>query len=162
MVSSSPAAPGLERAERAGIPSLVSADQAETAAFLESHRVGLVVLAGYMQILSAQFVRRFAGRMLNVHPSLLPAFPGRHAVRDALEHGVRVTGVTVHVVDEGVDSGPIVLQEALPVSYDDAAEVVAGRLHEIEHRLLPEARSEERRVGKECTSWCRSRWSPYH
>jgi len=104
--------------------------------------VGLVVLAGYMRILSGEFVRRFSGRIMNVHPSLLPAFPGAHAVVDAVEHGVRVTGVTVHLVDDGhvaPDSGPIVLQEALAVSYDDRAEDVTERLHEIEHRLLPRA-----------------------
>ena len=124
------------------IESLVSADEAETAAFLDRHEVGLVVLAGYMRILSPEFVHRFSGRIMNVHPSLLPAFPGAHAVADAVEHGVRVTGVTVHLVDDehvAADSGPIVLQEAMAVSYDDRAEDVTERLHEIEHRLLPRA-----------------------
>jgi phosphoribosylglycinamide formyltransferase-1 len=135
-------APGLARATNAGIPVLAGADERETADFLERHGVGLVVLAGYMRILSPQFVRRFSGRIMNVHPSLLPAFAGAHAVRDALAHGVRVTGVTVHLVDNehvAADSGPIVLQEALEVSYDDRLEDVTGRLHEIEHRLLPRA-----------------------
>lgn len=142
VVSSREDAGGLARAKRAGIPSLVSTDEDETTAFLESHAVDLVVLAGYMRILSADVVRRFSGRMLNVHPSLLPAFPGASAVRDALDHGVAVTGVTVHLIDDGhvgADTGPIVLQEALPVSYDDRPEDVAERLHEIEHRLLPRA-----------------------
>jgi formyltetrahydrofolate-dependent phosphoribosylglycinamide formyltransferase len=142
VVSDRAPAGGLERAARAGIESLVTADETETAAFLDRHEVGLVVLAGYMRILSGEFVRRFSGRILNVHPSLLPAFPGAHAVADAVEHGVRVTGVTVHLVDDGhvaPDSGPIVLQEAMAVSYDDRVEDVTERLHEIEHRLLPRA-----------------------
>ncbi len=135
-------APGLERARRAGIPLLAGADEQQTADFLERHGVGLVVLAGYMRILSPGFVHRFSGRIMNVHPSLLPAFPGAHAIRDALEHGVRVTGVTVHLVDDdhvSADSGPIILQQAVEVSYDERPEDVTGRLHEIEHRLLPRA-----------------------
>jgi phosphoribosylglycinamide formyltransferase-1 len=142
VVSSRADAGGLERAERAGLPSLASADEDETVEFLDAHGVELVVLAGYMRILSDAFVRRYSGRILNVHPSLLPAFPGATAVSDAVEHGVRVTGVTVHLVDNdhvSADTGPIVLQEALAVSYDDRPEDVTGRLHEIEHRLLPEA-----------------------
>jgi phosphoribosylglycinamide formyltransferase-1 len=135
-------APGLARAAAAGIPVLAAADEPQTTRFLEQHDVGLVVLAGYMRILSPEFVHRFSGRIMNVHPSLLPAFPGAHAVRDAISHGVRVTGVTVHLVDDRhvtADSGPIVLQEALEVSYDDRPEDVTDRLHEIEHRLLPRA-----------------------
>jgi phosphoribosylglycinamide formyltransferase 1 len=142
VVCDRPHAGGIDRARNAGIDVLVTADEDETAAFLEGHDVGLVVLAGYMRILSAAFVARFSGRIMNVHPSLLPAFPGAHAVRDALAHGVRVTGVTVHLVDSGhvaADSGPIVLQEAMTVSYDESAEDVTERLHEIEHRLLPRA-----------------------
>jgi phosphoribosylglycinamide formyltransferase 1 len=142
VVSNVADAPGLARATAAGIPVLAGAGERETADFLEHHGVGLVVLAGYMRILSAEFVHRFSGRIMNVHPSLLPAFPGAHAVRDALAHGVRVTGVTIHLVDDAhvsADSGPIVLQEALELSYDDRPEDVTERLHEIEHRLLPRA-----------------------
>lgn len=142
VVSNVADAPGLARATAAGIPVLAGAGERETADFLEHHDVGLVVLAGYMRILSPEFVHRFSGRIMNVHPSLLPAFPGAHAVRDALAHGVRVTGVTVHLVDDqhvSPDSGPIVLQEALDLSYDDRPEDVTERLHEIEHRLLPRA-----------------------
>jgi phosphoribosylglycinamide formyltransferase 1 len=141
-VASDVDAPGLARAEAAGIPVLAGAGDRDAAEFLEHHGVGLVVLAGYMRILSPEFVHRYSGRIINVHPSLLPAFPGAHAVRDALGHGVRVTGVTVHLVDDehvAADSGPIVLQEALDVSYDDRPEDVTDRLHEIEHRLLPRA-----------------------
>ncbi|MDX6552083.1 MAG: phosphoribosylglycinamide formyltransferase 1 [Gaiellales bacterium] len=142
VVSSRADAPGLDRARSAGIPVLATADEDETAQFLEGAGVELVVLAGYMRILSREFVGRYNGRIMNVHPALLPAFPGAHAVRDALDHGVRVTGVTVHLVDVGhvaADTGPIVLQEALDVSYDDGADEVAERLREIEHRLLPQA-----------------------
>ena len=142
VVSTRAGAPGLDRARLAAIPALASADEDETAAFLDSHGVGLVVLAGYMRILSGAFVHRYSGRIMNVHPALLPAFPGARAVQDAVSHGVKVTGVTVHLVDErhpDVDSGPIVLQEALAVSYDDTAAEVTERLHRIEHRLLPEA-----------------------
>jgi phosphoribosylglycinamide formyltransferase 1 len=142
VVSTRADAGGVARAERAMVPVLVSTDERESADFLERHGAGLVVLAGYMRILSPEFVARFSGRMLNVHPSLLPAFPGSSSVRDALDHGVRVTGVTVHLINDdhvNADTGPIVLQEALPVSYDDRPEDVTDRLHEIEHRLLPQA-----------------------
>ena len=142
VISTRADAGGVARAERAMVPVLVSTDERESADFLERHGAGLVVLAGYMRILSPEFVARFSGRMLNVHPSLLPAFPGSSSVRDALDHGVRVTGVTVHLIDDdhvNADTGPIVLQEALPVSYDDRPGDVTDRLHEIEHRLLPQA-----------------------
>jgi phosphoribosylglycinamide formyltransferase-1 len=142
VVSSRADAHGVSRAERAGIPVLASADEAETAAFLDRHGVGLVVLAGYMRILSPEFVGRYSGRIMNVHPSLLPAFPGRAAIADALAHGVRVTGVTVHLVDRDhpeVDSGPILMQEAVEVPYDGDAVELERRIHEVEHRLLPRA-----------------------
>jgi phosphoribosylglycinamide formyltransferase-1 len=109
--------------------------------WFDSKGVDLVVLAGFMEILSPEFVRRFRGRMINVHPSLLPAFQGLGAIEQALEYGVRVTGVTVHFVDEGVDTGPIILQEAFPLEGPYSREIAAveERVHEIEHRLLPEA-----------------------
>ena len=118
---------------------LATTDEDETAAFLGGHGVELVVLAGYMRILPAAFLDRFPGRVVNVHPSLLPAFPGRTAIADALAHGVRVTGVTVHVVEERVDSGPILKQEAVEVPYDGDAVELERRIHEVEHRLLPQA-----------------------
>jgi phosphoribosylglycinamide formyltransferase 1 len=142
VVSSRAGVRGLDRAETAGIPALATEDESETTAFLERHEVELVVLAGYMRILSDTFVRHWSGRLLNVHPALLPAFPGAHAIEDAIAHGVKVTGVTVHLVDAehvAADTGPIVLQEPVSVSYDDTAADVADRLHRIEHRLLPEA-----------------------
>jgi phosphoribosylglycinamide formyltransferase-1 len=142
VVSSRADARGIARAERAGVPVCTTTDELETTAFLHRHGARLVVLAGYMRLLSADFVGRWSGRIINVHPSLLPAFPGAHAVRDAVAHGVRVTGVTVHLVDADhvdADSGPIVLQEPLAVSYDQSPAEVAEGLHAIEHRLLPEA-----------------------
>ncbi|HSD02304.1 MAG TPA: phosphoribosylglycinamide formyltransferase [Gaiellales bacterium] len=139
VVSSRPDARGIERAAGAGIPAVATADEAETAAFLDGHEVELVVLAGYMRILSPEFVGRYSGRIMNVHPSLLPAFPGRTPIADALAHGVKVTGVTVHLVDDGVDTGPVVLQEAVAVRDDDDWDSLEPRIHEVEHRLLPRA-----------------------
>jgi phosphoribosylglycinamide formyltransferase 1 len=106
---------------------------------LGSRGVELVCLAGYMRILSAVAVRAFEGRILNVHPSLLPAFPGAHAVRDALAWGAKVTGCTVHLVDEEVDHGPIVAQEAVTVLDDDDEATLHARIQEVEHRLYPAA-----------------------
>jgi phosphoribosylglycinamide formyltransferase 1 len=138
----------LQRAEAAGVPTRVflRSDYGERAArdsaiadWLEAEGVELVVLAGYMAILDGAFVTRFPDRILNVHPSLLPAFPGVRAIEQALDHGVKVFGVTVHLVDEGVDTGPIVLQRALEApDARDAADVHA-RLQPIEHELLPRA-----------------------
>ena len=141
-------APALERAQAAGIDTAVftAADHpdrairdAAVADWLAERGVELVVLAGYMQLLSGEFLARFPDRVINVHPALLPAFPGLDAIGQALAYGVKVFGVTVHFVDEGVDSGPVILQRA--VELPDATD--AGEVHEllrpIEHELLPEA-----------------------
>src|SRR5712691_11091037 len=106
---------------------------------LEERRVSLVCLAGYMRLLSGAFVGHFSGRLLNIHPSLLPAFPGLHPHRQTLEHGVKVSGATVHFVDEGVDTGPIVLQAAVPVLPGDTEDTLAARVLTVEHRIYPEA-----------------------
>jgi phosphoribosylglycinamide formyltransferase-1 len=106
---------------------------------LDDREVGLVCLAGYMRLLSGSFVKHFEGRLLNIHPSLLPAFPGLHAQRQALEHGVRVAGATVHFVDEGMDTGPIVLQSAVAVAAGDTEETLSARILAEEHRIYPEA-----------------------
>ncbi len=108
-------------------------------AALEERRVGLVCLAGYMRLLSGVFVKHFEGRLLNIHPALLPAFPGLHAQRQALEHGVKVAGATVHFVDEGTDTGPIVLQAAVPVLPGDTEQTLSERILVEEHRIYPEA-----------------------
>jgi phosphoribosylglycinamide formyltransferase-1 len=147
VVSNVQGAPGLERARRAGVPALVcdhrgrprGEHEAEAAKLLVAHGVDLVCLAGYMRLLSPVFLGAFPGRVLNVHPSLLPAFPGRDAQRQAWEHGVKVSGATVHVVDEGLDAGPIVAQEAVPVLEDDGPEELAARILEAEHRIYPRA-----------------------
>jgi phosphoribosylglycinamide formyltransferase-1 len=145
--SSNHEAYALERAGAAGIESAVFALAAYSgerarrdramAEWLTERQVGLVVCAGYMGVLSAGFLARFPARVLNVHPSLLPAFPGASAVEDAYAAGVAETGVTVHLVDEVLDGGPIVAQCSLPVNYDEAPEGLRARIHEVEHRLLP-------------------------
>jgi phosphoribosylglycinamide formyltransferase 1 len=147
VISNVETAPGLERARAAGIPALFRDHRgrtredfdAELLALLREHAVDLVCLAGYMRLLSPAFISAFAGRILNVHPSLLPAFPGLEAQRQAWEHGVKVSGATVHLVDEGLDSGPIVLQEAVAVESTDSPEVLAARILEAEHRIYPRA-----------------------
>jgi phosphoribosylglycinamide formyltransferase-1 len=148
VASSRAAARGLERAAAAGVEAAVfaKADHADRDArdaalgdWLDGHGVDLVVLAGFMEILGGAFIRRFDGRLINVHPSLLPAFPGVRAIEQALDYGVRVSGVTVHFVDEGVDTGPVVLQEAFELPYARSVEDVERVTHEIEHRLLPRA-----------------------
>jgi phosphoribosylglycinamide formyltransferase-1 len=142
----------LERAHRAGIPTAVfeglqSSDRLEPvtavrrgrdlamADWLKDHGVRLVVLAGYMQLLTPAFLARFPGRIVNVHPSLLPDFPGLAAIEQALAAGAETTGVTVHLVDEGIDTGPVIRQEAVPV---EPVDTLVERIHAVEHRLLPE------------------------
>ncbi|MCR5756845.1 MAG: phosphoribosylglycinamide formyltransferase [Selenomonas sp.] len=137
----------LERAEKAGIAT-VCVDRKQypdREAFekvliekLEAAGVTLVVLAGFMRILTPYFVRHFAGRIMNIHPALLPSFPGAHAHRDVLAYGVKVSGCTVHFVDEGTDSGPIIMQAAVPVLDDDTEESLGARVLQEEHRIYPE------------------------
>jgi phosphoribosylglycinamide formyltransferase-1 len=147
--SDKPGATALARAERAGVetrefplggpsPDRAARDGA-IADWLESRGVELVVLAGYMQLLSPGFLARFPNRVINVHPALLPAFPGIRAIEQALAHGVKVFGVTVHFVDEGVDTGPIILQRALEMPSVTDAEEVRRALRPLEHDLLCEA-----------------------
>ena len=109
------------------------------AEIMQQKQIELIILAGYMRLLSTPFVERFSGRIINIHPSLLPAFPGLHGVRQALVHGVKVSGCTVHFVDEGLDTGPIILQEAVSVFDDDTEDSLQERIHEVEHRLYPKA-----------------------
>ncbi len=106
---------------------------------LRKHGVELVCLAGFMRLLSAAFIREFPNRILNIHPSLLPAFPGLDAQHQALEHGVRITGCTVHFVDEYLDAGPIIIQAAVPVLDDDTEDTLSARILEHEHRIYTEA-----------------------
>jgi phosphoribosylglycinamide formyltransferase-1 len=148
VVSDRAGARALERAGAAGVPALHidpkahddrAAHDAAVMAALTAHRVDLVCLAGYMRVLSPGFERSWAGRILNIHPSLLPAFPGLHPHRQALEHGAKVSGATVHFVDEGVDTGPIVAQACVPVRSDDTEETLADRILAEEHRLYVQA-----------------------
>ncbi len=148
VVSDKEQAQALERARRHGVDAvwLNPKDFTDRAAYdaglrrvLDEHGVELVCLAGFMRILRAEFVRAYAGRILNVHPALLPAFPGLHAQRQALEYGVRIAGATVHFVEEGVDTGPIILQASVPVHSDDTEESLSARILAEEHRLYPEA-----------------------
>ncbi|MDX1448561.1 MAG: phosphoribosylglycinamide formyltransferase [Acidimicrobiia bacterium] len=136
----------LERARQAGIPAVVVDWDGDRRSFTTrvcaaaaDAGAQALVLAGFMRILGPEAMVRFPDRILNIHPSLLPAFPGRTPVADTLEHGVRVTGVTVHLVDERVDHGPIVAQEAVEVDPDDTEFSLHQRLHEVEHRLYPQA-----------------------
>jgi phosphoribosylglycinamide formyltransferase 1 len=146
--SSRAEARGLERARAAGIDTAVFAKadypdgparDAALADWIDSRGAKLVVLAGFMEILSPGFISRFRNAIVNVHPALLPSFAGIHAIEQALEYGVKVAGVTVHFVDEGVDSGPIILQQAFELPYSRDIAVVEQRIHEIEHELLPRA-----------------------
>lgn len=147
VISNVEAVQGLERARAAGIPAVHCDHRGRTredfdrelGEMLKRHQVDLVCLAGFMRLLSAAFVRAFSGRIVNVHPSLLPAFPGKDAQRQALEHGVKVTGATVHLVDDGLDSGPIVMQEAVPVLETDDVDSLSSRILSAEHRIYPRA-----------------------
>jgi phosphoribosylglycinamide formyltransferase-1 len=147
VVSNVASALALERARGAGIRTVFRDHRgkkreefdAEIVEVLRQAGVSLVCLAGYMRLLSPTFVRAFPGRILNIHPALLPAFPGLDAQKQALEYGAKLSGATVHIVDEGLDSGPIVLQEAVPVLGSDTAESLSARILEAEHRLYPRA-----------------------
>jgi phosphoribosylglycinamide formyltransferase 1 len=146
--SDRPEARALSRAADAGIATrsfVVSEHESREqrdlaiADWLEEQGVQLVVLAGYMQLLCASFIERFDGRVINVHPALLPSFPGLDAIGQAYRHGVQVSGVTVHFVDAGVDTGPIILQEPIELTYTRPIEEFEDRIHRVEHRLLPRA-----------------------
>jgi phosphoribosylglycinamide formyltransferase-1 len=147
VVSNVEGALALERARAAGIATAFRDHRgkkreefdAEIVAILRAAGVSLVCLAGYMRLVSPLFVRAFPGRILNIHPALLPAFPGLAAQKQALDYGAKVSGATVHIVDEGLDSGPIVLQAAVPVLSTDSEESLSARILETEHRLYPRA-----------------------
>jgi phosphoribosylglycinamide formyltransferase-1 len=146
VLSDRPGVRALERADEAAIETLVIEPAGDRTALstavadaLTERGIDLIVSAGYMRVLGSPVVERWRDRWLNVHPALLPSFPGTRAVADALAAGVKVTGVTVHLVDAGVDTGPIVLQEAIAVRPDDDWDSLEPRVHEVEHRLLPHA-----------------------
>jgi phosphoribosylglycinamide formyltransferase-1 len=147
VISHREGAPGIERARARAIPAEVipskglerEAYDRQVVAALQAKHVDLVCLAGYMRLLSPYFIQAFRGRILNIHPSLLPAFPGLEAQRQALEHGVKIAGCTVHFVDETLDAGPIILQAAVPVRDDDTEASLSARILAEEHRIYSEA-----------------------
>lgn len=147
LVTDRPDAPALDRARRLGIETLTLpagtfrtrlADESAWVAALRERNVECVLLAGFMRRLHDTFLDAFPDRVINVHPSLLPAFPGLDAIRQALEHGARVTGVTVHLVDDQLDGGPILAQAPVPIEEDDTLATLAARVHEVEHELYPQ------------------------
>ncbi len=147
VISNRPEAQGLETARRLGLPALLLPSKGlerevydrMVVAELKKRQVDLVCLAGYMRLLSAYFVREYPLRILNIHPALLPSFPGLDAQHQAFDYGVKISGCTVHFVDENLDSGPILVQAAVPVLNDDTAETLAARILEQEHRIYTEA-----------------------
>lgn len=147
LVCDKPGAKVIERAEKAGVPRFVFRPkdyaaredyEREILQMLQEKQVDLIVLAGYMRLITSVLVSPYEGRMINIHPSLLPSFPGLNAVEQALEHGVKVTGVTVHFVDGGMDTGPIIAQAPVPIREGETIEELEQRIHETEHRLYPE------------------------
>lgn len=148
LVCDNPNAFVLERARRAKIKTLLlkSKDYADKKNFeeeivrnLEAEKIDLVVLAGFMRMLSGYIISRYQGKILNIHPALLPAFKGAFAIKDAFDYGVKVTGVTVHFVDEKMDNGPIILQEPLRIKESDTLEKLEERIHKVEHKIYPQA-----------------------
>ena len=147
VISNKPDAAGLEKAKTRGIPARAIASKGlerevydrQVAAVLQEYRVDLICLAGYMRLLSPYFVAAFPERILNIHPSLLPAFPGLESQKQALEHGVKFAGCTVHFVDENLDAGPIILQAVVPVLDDDDERALSERILKEEHRIYSEA-----------------------
>ncbi|MNW36689.1 Phosphoribosylglycinamide formyltransferase [compost metagenome] len=140
-------APVIERARKAGVESFVFDPKAyarredyetEIAAELEKRNVDLVVLAGYMRLLTSVLVDRYAGKMINVHPSLLPAFPGKNAIGQAWNYGVKLTGITVHFVDGGMDSGPVIAQQAVEITSEDTLDSLESKIHQAEQQLYPQ------------------------
>jgi phosphoribosylglycinamide formyltransferase-1 len=148
VLSNVPGVRALERAAEAGVPARVIEHKDFSTRELFDHALGdaleaagveLVVAAGFMRLLTPGFLARFAGRVLNIHPSLLPAFPGTHSIRQALAYGVRFTGCTVHFIDTGCDTGPIVLQAIVPVEPEETEDTLAAKMHAAEHQMLPRA-----------------------
>ena len=148
VISNHEEAYGLERARRRGIDAVwVDRTAHDTVrqynrailAALREREVGLVVMAGYMRLLGAEILDAYPNAVINLHPAILPSFPGASGIRDAFEHGVKVTGVTVHFADEVFDEGPIIAQEAVRIEEDDTIETLEAKIHEVEHRLLPQA-----------------------
>jgi len=148
VISNNPEAFGLERAKKHNLPAVVidnrkfkdkNTYELEMVKTLQKYKVDLVCLAGYMRIVGPVLLEHYQGKMINIHPALLPSFPGLHGQKQALDYGVKVSGVTVHFVDEGCDTGPIILQTAVPVSENDTEETLSERILEQEHKIYPQA-----------------------
>jgi phosphoribosylglycinamide formyltransferase-1 len=148
LVCDNPAAPAIKKAQKAGIKvALVTRDEFSSKRsfedkiieYLKEHKIELIVLAGFMRLLSPEFVRCYKNRILNIHPSLLPSFKGEEGIKDAFNYGVKVTGVTVHFVDEEMDHGPIVLQAPVEIEKNDTLVSLEAKIHKVEHRLYPAA-----------------------
>ncbi len=148
VISNKPDVKALEKAAALGVKTVVIDHKAyqDRTAFdkaledcLEKHKIDLVVLAGFMRVLTPDFVRKYHGRLINIHPALLPAFPGAHAIKDAWDAKVKETGVTVHFVDSGVDTGPVILQRRLPILPHNTLETLEARIHKLEYEIYPEA-----------------------
>jgi len=139
VISNKADAYGLERAKKHNIPTAVLSDESEMVKILKEHKVDLVCLAGYMKIVGKTLLGQFSDKMLNIHPSLLPLFPGLHGQKQALEHGDKVSGATVHFVDEGCDTGPVIIQASVPVKENDTEESLSARILEQEHEIYPQA-----------------------
>ena len=148
VISNKPGVGALEKAAAMGVKAVVIDHKAyaDREAFdhalsecLDSHKIDYVVLAGFMRVLTPDFVKKYQGRLINIHPALLPAFPGAHAIKDAWDAKVKETGVTVHFVDSGVDTGPVILQRKVPVLVNDTFETLEARIHQTEYELYPEA-----------------------
>lgn len=148
VICDKPEAGAIKRARNYGIPVVMvdrkqfatkEAFEAEISKALEARKIDLIVLAGFMRILSPSFVRLYKGKIINIHPSLLPAFPGAHGIKDAFDAKVKETGVTVHFVDEGVDTGPVILQKKVTVEPTDTLEQLEEKIHSVEYQIYPEA-----------------------
>ncbi|MEW6419278.1 MAG: phosphoribosylglycinamide formyltransferase [Nitrospirota bacterium] len=148
LITDNPSAFAIERAKKHGIEYLVMSPKeysskddyfVKIAEELKKRDVGLIILAGFMRIVRKPLINAFPNRVMNIHPALLPAFPGLHGQRQAIEYGVKISGCTVHFVDEGMDTGPIIIQAAVPVSQDDTEETLSERILKLEHKIYPEA-----------------------
>ncbi|MCM8792274.1 MAG: phosphoribosylglycinamide formyltransferase [Candidatus Omnitrophica bacterium] len=148
VVCDNPQAGVIKRAKRYGVKVILvlredfktkQEFEAKIIQYLEENKIDLVVLAGFMRLLSKEFVKRFYGRIINIHPALLPSFKGTQGIKDAFDYGVKVTGVTVHFVDEKMDHGPIILQEIVKIKEEDNLKSLEAKIHKIEHKIYPEA-----------------------
>ena len=148
VISNKPGVKALEKAAALGVGTVVIEHRAypDREAFdralsecLERHKIDIIVLAGFMRVLTEGFVKKYYGRLINIHPALLPAFPGAHAIKDAWDAKVKETGVTVHFVDTGVDTGPVILQRKVPVLPNDTLEILEVRIHQAEYEIYPQA-----------------------